>query len=277
MLKIGAHVSISGGIHKSLEREIEVGGNCGQIFTHSPRGWSFDLPSDETVEKFREKYEEKVVDPMVIHESYLPNLATPKSNLYEKSLKATMREVEVAKKLGLEYINIHPGTHTGLGENKGVQKIIESLDQLETGGEVTVLLETTSGSGTTLGYAFEQISEIIEKTSIETGVTLDTCHSYAAGYDLATKEGLDEVLEEFDKKIGLDYLRVVHLNDSMHELGSRKDRHEHIGLGEIGEEGMRNIINDNRLTGLPFILETPSDSRRGDEDNIEKVKQLWEG
>ncbi len=275
MLKIGAHVSISGGIEKSIDREISVGGNCGQIFTHSPRGWSFDVPSNEECNKFRAKYEEENVEPMVIHEGYLPNLATPKEDLYSKSMEATKKEVLVAKKLGLEYINIHPGTHTGYGPDNGLNQIINSLNKLETNEEIEILLETTAGSGTTLGHTFDQIAKIIEETEIRTGVTLDTCHTFAAGYDLSTPDGLDRTLEEFDEKIGLSNLKLIHLNDSKHPLGSNKDRHEHIGLGEIGEDGMSNIINDNRLCDLPFVLETPNNDRRSDEGNIKKVKELW--
>lgn len=276
MLRVGVHVSISGGFDKSIDREIEIGGNCGQIFSHSPRSWGFDVPDDGEAEKFKERYEESRVSPLVIHESYLPNLATPKSDLYNKSFKATEKEVKVAKKLGLEYINIHPGTHTGFGEENGLNKIIDSLNELNTDDEVTILLETTSGSGTTLGYDFSQIGMIIDNTEIKTGVTLDTCHSYAAGYDFSTKEGLDDVLDDFDEDIGLEHLELIHLNDSAHEVGSKKDKHEHIGLGKIGEDAFRRLINDDRLRDIPFVLETPVDSRRGDKENIEKVKELRE-
>ncbi|PTD93863.1 endonuclease IV [archaeon SCG-AAA382B04] len=276
MLKVGVHVSISGDLFRAIDREREIGGNCGQIFSHSPRGWSFTFPSNEEAKNFRRKYRNKDVNPFVIHEAYLPNLATPKDELYKKSLKATKKEVEVAKKLDIRYINIHPGTHTGLGESKGLKKIIRSLNKLETGDGVIILLETTSGSGTMLGYSFEQISKILNETTINTGVTLDTCHSFAAGYDLSSKKAVNETLDEFDSTVGLDNLELIHLNDSKHGLGSKKDRHEHIGLGKIGEEGMKSIINNERLRDLPFVLETPENSKRGDKENIQKVKEFRE-
>ncbi|OKY78526.1 MAG: Endonuclease IV Nfo [Candidatus Methanohalarchaeum thermophilum] len=274
MLRIGAHVSISGGFSKSIDRIEKLGGNCCQIFSHSPRGWKFDVPSKEEGRDFMDRRKGSDVDPIVIHESYLTNLATPKDDLYRKSMDAMEKEVETAKRLGIKYINIHPGTHTGLGEEKGLKKISDSLNKLKETEDIEILLEMTSGSGTTLGYNLDQIREIIENSKVPTAVTLDTCHVFSAGYDLATENGLDEFTNEFDAKIGLNKLKLIHLNDSKFPLGSNKDRHEHIGEGKIGEEGMKRIINHEKLRNLPFILETPEDDKKGHKENIKKVKEL---
>ncbi len=226
MLKIGAHVSISGGFHKAIDRENEIGGNCGQIFTHTPRGWKFSVPDENEGEKFRKKYK-KEIKPIIIHEAYLPNLATPKDELYKKSMDAMRKEIKTAEVLGLKYINIHPGTHTGYGEQNGMEQVIDSLNQLndELEPDVEILLEMTAGKGTTIGYEFEQIKTMMDESEIGTGVTLDTCHTFSAGYDLKSEEGLNDSLEEFNDLIGIENLKIIHLNDSKHELGSNKDRH----------------------------------------------------
>lgn len=277
MLKIGAHVSISGGFHKSINREKEIGGNCGQIFSHSPRSWNFSIPNEEESKLFREKYNEDI-KPIVIHESYLPNLATPKEELHKKSMDAMRKEIKTADSLNIKYINIHPGTHTGFGEDNGIKKIIRSLNKLyeELNPSVEILLENTAGKGTTIGYTFEQLKRIMDGTKIETGVTIDTCHAFSAGYDLKSKDGLDEVLKKFDEILGLENLRIIHLNDSKYDLGSERDRHEHIGEGKIGKEAMKRIINHSLIKDKPFILETPEENGKGHKDNIKVVKKLRE-
>ncbi len=277
MLKVGAHVSISGGIYKSINRVKDLGGNCGQIFSHSPRGWKFSVPSEEESERFRDNYNDDV-RPIVIHEAYLPNLATPKDGLYKKSMDAMRKEIKTAEALGIEYINIHPGTHTGFGEDNGIEKIIKSLNDLneELEPSVEILLENTAGKGTTIGYTFEQLKRIMDGSNIKTGVTIDTCHAFSAGYDFKSQDGLDNVLEEFDEIIGLDELKMIHLNDSKYGLGSNRDRHEHIGEGKIGEEGMRRIINHDLIKDKPFVLETPEEKNKGHKENIKVVKKLRE-
>ncbi len=274
-MNIGAHVSISGGFTRAFDEIREIKGTCGQIFTHSPRTWRFPDANQEEAEKFKGIYRTKEIWPILIHESYLSNLATPKSDIYEKSMETMKKEVITANILGIEYIKIHPGSHLGQGEEKGLNQIAESLSELQPIlDDVTILLETTAGKGTDLGYTFEQLQYIREATEIETGVCLDTCHVFAAGYAITTHEGLNETLEELDTLIGLNQVKAVQLNDSKHPFRSRKDEHAHIGLGEIGEEGFEVFLNHPKIRNLPLILETPLDSARGHKENIEAVRRL---
>ena len=274
-MNIGAHVSIQGGFTKVFDEIKEIGGTCGQIFTHSPRTWRFPDVDLEEAEKFKIIYKTKKIWPILIHESYLTNLATPKPDTYKKSMAVMEKEARAAALLGIEYIKIHPGSHLGQGEQKGLDQIAESLSQLKPlMNSITILLETTAGKGTDLGYTFEQLQYIREKTVIETGICLDTCHVYAAGYDIATPEGLEKTIEDFDTVIGLPQLKAVQLNDSKHPFKSRKDEHAHIGMGEIGEEGFCIFLNHPKIRDLPLILETPADSVRGHKENIETVKVL---
>ena len=273
-MNIGAHVSIRGGFTRAFDEIREIGGTCGQIFTHSPRTWRFPDIDEEEAKKFKDLYQKREIWPILIHDSYLTNLATPKEDVYQKSLANMGKEITAAHMLGIEYIKIHPGSHLGQGELVGLDQIAESLSKLESPKGVTILLETTAGKGTDLGHTFEQLQYIREKTVIDTGVCLDTCHVFAAGYDITTHEGLDKTLEEFDTHIGLNYLKAVQLNDSVHPFQSRKDEHAHIGLGEIGEEGFAVFVNHPVIQKLPLILETPADSVRGHKENIEKVRAL---
>lgn len=274
-MNIGAHVSIRGGFTSAFEKIKEIGGTCGQIFTHSPRAWRFPDIDLEEAKRFKKIYRTKEIWPILIHESYLTNLSTPKLDIYEKSMDVMKKEVTAAMMLGIEYIKIHPGSHLGQGEEKGLNQIAESLTKLEPFmNDVTILLETTAGKGSDLGYTFEQLQYIRETTTIQTGICLDTCHVYAAGYDIGTAEGLDSTLEELDTVIGLAQLKAVQLNDSRHPFRSRKDEHAHIGMGEIGEEGFRVFLNHSKMKSVPLILETPVDSIRGHKENIEAARAL---
>lgn len=274
-MNIGAHVSIRGGFTKAFDEFREINGTCGQIFTHSPRTWRFPDIDEEEAAKFKEIYKTREIWPILIHESYLTNLATPKKDIYEKSMETMKKEVNAATIMGIEYIKIHPGSHLGQGEQKGLNQIAESLSEMEPIiNDVVILLETTAGKGTDLGYTFEQLQYLRETTTIETGICLDTCHVYAAGYDIGTPEGLDKTLEELNSTIKLAQVKAVQLNDSKHPFNSRKDEHAHIGLGEIGEEGFKVFLNHPKIRDLPLILETPADSLRGHKENIEAVKAL---
>lgn len=274
-MNIGAHVSIRGGFTKAFDEIREIGGTCGQIFSHSPRTWRFPDADEEEAEKFKQIYRKKEIWPILVHESYLTNLATPKPDTYEKAMDTMKKEVLTAQLLGIEYIKVHPGSHLGQGEEKGLTQIAESLSALDPlTEEVVILLETTAGKGTDLGHTFEQLQYIRDHTVIKTGVCLDTCHVYAAGYDIATPEGLDKTLEELDSVIGLDQVKAVQLNDSKHPFDSRKDEHAHIGLGEIGEEGFKVFVTHPTIQKFPLILETPVDSIRGHKENIETVRAL---
>jgi deoxyribonuclease-4 len=276
-MNIGAHVSISGGFSKVIERIKDIDGTCGQIFTHSPRTWKFpEIDSDEAAE-FKSVYQKKEIWPILIHDSYLPNLASPKKNIYQKSMQNMKKEIEAAQILGIEYIVIHPGSLLDQGEQEGLTQIADSLSQFAEsahGADVTILLETTSGKGTDVWYTFEQLQYIRETTDMPTGVCLDTCHMFCAGYDITSVDGLEETISCIDTTVGLTQVKAVHLNDSKHPFGSKKDEHAHIGRGEIGEHGFKIFLNHPAIENLPLILETPEDKTRGHKENIHTVRAL---
>ncbi|MDY6788435.1 MAG: deoxyribonuclease IV [Candidatus Nanohaloarchaea archaeon] len=278
MLKIGAHVSVSGGFPKALERMEAIGGNCGQVFVHSPRGWSFsDLDQDE-VKEFRKQYDERNIGPITVHSAYLINLATPKEGLLKKSKKALKGELERASKLGMEYVVFHPGSHTGAGVEQGIQNISDALSDIasEIPPNVKLLLENSAGAGTSLGRTAEELKEMIKGSGVgddKLGVCIDTCHAFAAGYDIRSAQGVEEMVEDFEAHVGWENVPVIHLNDSKHPFDSNKDEHEHIGEGEIGDKGMKAVLNNEKIREKPLVLETPVDSK-GYAENIEKAKIL---
>lgn len=278
-IRIGAHVSISGGMDKAIERQEEIGGNCGQIFAGSPRTWSVSEYSEEEGEDFQEMRDGKDQNPYVIHSTYLVNLATPKDDLFEKSLNCLQSELDAASTLGVEYVVFHPGAHTGSGRETGVKRIAEGIDELDIPGNVTLLLENTAGKGTTLGKSFGELRDMIkhaETPDEKIGVCIDTCHAHAAGYDLVSNEGFEDFIQEIKEDIGLEKIEVLHLNDSKDERGSEKDNHQDIGYGNIGDEGFSNLVNAEEFEDLPMVLETPSDKRAGYKENLEKILELRE-
>lgn len=275
--RVGAHVSISGGVEKAVERQEEESGNCGQIFAGSPRTWSVSEYEDGDGEKFMTARDERDQHPYVIHSTYLVNLATPKNELFEKSLNCLQSELEAAEKLGVEYVVFHPGAHTGSGRNNGIERIAEGLDELEIPEGVTLLLENTAGKGTTLGRSMEELRQMMQQAETDEeklGVCIDTCHAHAAGYDLVSEDGFQDFLREIEEELGLDSVKVLHLNDSKDERGSEKDNHEDIGHGEIGEEGFRNIVNAEEFEEVPMILETPQNYLDSYRENIEKLRDV---
>ena len=278
-IRIGAHVSISGGMDKAIERQEEIGGNCGQIFAGSPRTWSVSEYSEEEGNEFQELRNEKGQNPYVIHSTYLVNLATPKEDLFEKSLNCLQSELDAAATLGVEYVVFHPGAHTGSGRDTGVKRIAEGIDELDIPENVTLLLENTAGKGTTLGKSFGELRDMIKHADTpdeKIGVCIDTCHAHAAGYDLKSEEGFEDFIQEIKEDIGLEKIEVLHLNDSKDERGSEKDNHMDIGYGEIGDEGFRNLVNAEEFEDLPMVLETPSDKRAGYRENLEHILKLRE-
>ncbi len=276
MFRLGAHVSVGGGIHRAVEREEETGGNCGQIFVGSPRGWKVNQPDMEEAKRFRELVEEKDIKPWIVHSTYLINLATPKEELGRKSVETMQAEINVTSKLGIPYYTFHPGAHTSAGGEEGIENIASRLSELDIPDNIRVLLENTSGKGTTLGKTFSELSDMIELSDHgydKLGVCLDTCHMYSAGYDFSSQAKLDMVLDEIEDTVGNENLRFLHLNDSKYGYASEKDAHEHIGLGKIGDEAFRLFINHGELRKKPMVLETPVDDR-GFAWNIRKVKEL---
>ena len=284
-MKIGCHISIAGGIDNSVKRAEELGCSTMQIFSKNASTWREKILKKDEVESFRENLKNSNINPVFIHTSYLINLASPSDELYFKSINAFIEEMKRADLLlaGLPYpyLIIHPGAHTGAGEEYGIQRVIRALNIiLEKSADLNlktmILLEDTAGSGTHLGYNFYQLKRMIEGTKDRKriGICFDTCHAFAAGYNLSHQEGIKQTLEEFEKYIGLDKLKVIHLNDSKFPLGSRKDRHMHIGKGYIGLEGFKVLVNHKYLKDLPFILETPKHDEKDDQKNIDLVKSL---
>ncbi|AXG09430.1 deoxyribonuclease IV [Haloplanus rubicundus] len=273
-MRVGAHVSVAGGVDNAVDNQRDVGGNCGQIFTHSPQVWQDPNVDDDEATAFREGTAEHLDGPWVIHSSYLVNLCTPKDDLRAKSVESMQREVDAADKLGIEYVNVHLGAHTGAGVDGGLDNAVSALDELDVPEGVTVLVESDAGSGTKLGGDFEHLAAVLEESTHDLGVCLDTAHAFAAGYDLSTPAGVDETVDEFDDVIGLEHLHCLHLNDSKHACGTNKDEHAHVGEGEIGVDGMRRIVGHPDLRDRPFVLETPTEDGKSFAWNIDRVHEL---
>ncbi|MEN3034678.1 MAG: deoxyribonuclease IV [Candidatus Methanosuratincola sp.] len=275
VIRVGVHVSIAGSIALSVDRAANSGCDTFQIFTRNPRGWAFsDIPEDVRF-SFISKVRASKLSPVVAHMPYLPNLASPSREIYEKSLRTLEAEVDRCDRLEIPYLVTHLGSHMSSGEESGRKRVAEALDSaFSKGCRCMILLENTAGQRNSLGNRFEDICAIIEKTGSpeKVGVCLDTCHAFAAGYDV--RLGFSSVLDELENAIGLEKLKVIHMNDSVGDLGSHLDRHEHIGLGKIGESGFVNILSDKRIWDLPLIMETPVDQRRDDRGNIKKLREL---
>jgi deoxyribonuclease-4 len=284
---LGCHLSIAGGLEEVFSQAEELGINALQIFSHNARSWKMGELRPGEAERFRQRWQASRVEYIVIHTIYLINLASPEEGLYRRSIEAVVKELERAAQLGIPQVNTHIGAHKGLGPEWGLRRARAALEEVLSRTEglpVKLLLENTAGEGTVLGSAFRELAYLLEADDRgrgRLGVCLDTCHALAAGYELATAEGLEETLAELDRAVGLERLALVHLNDSQYKRGSHKDRHQHIGEGEIGLEGFRNIVNHPALRELPFILETPKlayeDERLdsdADEINLERVRRL---
>lgn len=276
-MRIGVHVSIAGKIYEAIDRAKELGCETIQIFSRNPRGWKVAKLDPKDAEEFRRRKAEAGIFPVLVHIPYLINLATPDDMLLDKSISAYIEDLKRADMLGAEYFVTHLGSHVGSGEKAGIKRFADSLNKILklAKPKCTILLENTAGSGNHLGYKFDHIKKILArvKNKSKIGICLDTEHAYAAGYDIATKKGLDKMLNEIDDKVGLDRLNAIHFNDSMVKLGSRVDRHQHIGEGEIGKEGMRRIAKHPKLRDLPFIMETPKKNPIDDMKNIMVVKR----
>lgn len=262
---LGCHLSISGGLHRAFEQAEKLELSAMQIFSHNARSWRMKPLSPEEIEAFKSKWAESAVQYVVVHTSYLINLASPKPDVYERSIEALTHEIERAGRLGIPHVNTHVGAHLGAGVEAGLERIVAALDRVlespesQQYSDVMVLLENDAGTGTSLGAEFEELGLILDNVSHggRFGICFDTCHGFAAGYDFTSPGGLESMLTQMERAFGLERLKLIHANDSKHPLGSRRDRHEHIGRGHIGLEGFRRIVNHPRLRDLPFILETP--------------------
>ena len=276
-MQVGCHVSISGSIDKSIDNAVKRECSAFQIFTRNPRGWHAKDLTKEDIDLFKSKLKESKIDRLATcaHMPYLPNLATPKNDGFEKSVKTLINEVERCAQLGIPYLVTHLGSHLGTGEEAGIKKLVEALTKAgQTKNDVMILLENTAGQKNSVGSDFEQLGEIFKQLKPEKkfGVCLDTCHAFVAGYDLRTEEKVKETFKEFDKHVGIKNLKILHLNDARGELGCNLDRHYHLGLGGIGEEGIKSVVKFANKKKIPIILETPIDDDRDDFENVKIAK-----
>lgn len=273
---IGVHISIAGSIDQAIDRAGDLGCDTIQIFSRNPRGWKTKPLIPEEVKKFKRKREEFGIRPVLVHIPYIINLAAPKDKLWKISINSYIEDIKRTDLLGAEYLITHLGAHTGSGEEEGLKRFCQGLKQVITISKpkTTILLETCAGQGTSLGHKFEHIRYIFDNVkSKKLGVCLDTCHVYAAGYDIATEEGLKDSVKKFDEIIGLSNLKVIHLNDAKGKLGSHLDRHEHIGKGSLKEAGIKRILTHPKLKNLPFIMETPKEKDSDDIINIKNARR----
>lgn len=276
---LGVHVSTADKIYKACDRAHELKCQTMQIFARNPQQWSTGSLDSADVEEFNVRRKKFKIDPVFIHISYLINLASPDPKLYQGSIKAYINDIREADRLKADYIVTHMGSHKETSEEEGIQRLIVALNKIieaTKDSEVGILLENTSGSGSWLGYKFEHQQKIIAgiKDKSRLGLCLDTAHAYLAGYDISSKVGLDSMLEEIESLVGIKLIKLIHLNDAAAELASHHDRHDHIGKGHIGIEGMKRIINNPRLKNIPMVLETPKEDESSDANNLATVRKL---
>jgi deoxyribonuclease-4 len=278
---IGFHVSISGSIDMAVDRALEAKCTAFQLFTRNPRRWDYKPLGEEEVRTFAEKRARAGFKRVVAHMPYLPNLASPADGIIKKSRASLSAEVDRCGRLGVDYVVAHIGSHMGKGSMVGVRNVVEACNEAldANPNSTSVLIENTAGQKNSVGARFEELRMILDGVtqSERAGVCFDTCHAFAAGFDLSTPEGVDEMLGIFDDTVGLKNLKVVHLNDSKGFRGSNLDRHDHIGMGRIGERGFRAFLSQPAITRLPLLMETPQDDRRSDEDELAYVRALIAG
>jgi len=276
-------MSVAGGLEHAFQAGVAAGCDCLQIFVKNQRQWAAPPLTEEQVARYREAEGATGLTPVVAHATYLLNLASPDRVTRDKSIRCMIDELQRCEALGVDGLIFHPGAHLDDTMEAGIERIAEALDQVHqscAGFESMILLETTAGQGTAIGWRFEQISRIIDRTKQpeRLGVCLDTCHLFAAGYDFRTTEGYEAMIGEMDATFGVERIKCIHTNDSKRECGSRVDRHEHIGKGRIGKGGFAHFVNDKRFAGVPMILETPKgkDGRGSDLDkvNLKRLRKL---
>ncbi len=279
---LGCHLSISGGLEQTVARAQALQINALQIFSHNARSWKMGALKPDEAKRFIERRRHAHIEYVVIHTIYLINLASPDPKNFKLSVQALQDEVQRAGELNIPHVNTHIGAHLGQGVEKGLERIAEAINsvlaspQAKNAPDVKILLENSAGEGTELGATFAELGAVLNniKDKSRVGVCIDTCHAFAAGYELTTPQGLEKTLKELDREIGLEHLELIHLNDSKFPLGSRRDRHEHIGQGHIGLEGFRLIVNHPTLREKPFILETPKDDEQSDPKNLAAIRSV---
>ena len=284
-LRVGFHVSIKGGIQNSITNALDIGCTAFQIFTRSPRQWRLPELVEADVESFKTYLKKSGIEKnsVAVHMPYLPNLAGPDGELFEKSVNSFTSELIRCSQLGIEYLVIHLGSHKDLGRDHGVNQLLKSCGQavdnykssFKKNLDVTILLENSAGQKGSIGSKLEELGEILDKLSNKTYcVCLDTCHAFASGYDLRTEEACNRFINEFDKTVGLESLKFIHLNDSKHEIGSHRDRHELFGHGKIGTKGLSTIINDKKMGNVPMVMEPDFVSLEEDAKNLKLIRKL---
>jgi deoxyribonuclease-4 len=278
---LGAHFSIAGGLHKAIFTASEYGCTALQIFTKNSNQWRERILTDDEIERFNQAREQTGIKSISSHTSYLINLGSPDKSKFNRSIKALKYELVRSSQLGISRVIMHPGSHMGKGEEKGLRRVALGINKtFDAAPKITcrLLLETTAGQGSNLGYTFEHLARISELVEAEEqiGFCFDTCHTFAAGYDLRTRSAYQKTMRAFDHILGLDRLCAIHLNDAKKGLGSKRDRHEHIGKGAIGIDAFRCIMNDPRLRSVPKILETPKGKGPDDFDrmNLKLLRSL---
>jgi deoxyribonuclease-4 len=278
-MQIGCHVSISGGVDKAVDNAVKRKCSAFQIFTRNPRGWKAKNLEDQEVSSYKKKIENSEIDRLstCAHMPYLPNLASPNKEPYEKSVDTLVNEVKRCGVLGIPYLVTHLGSHLGTGEENGIKQLVKAYNKAgQIKNNVTILLENTAGQKNSVGSEFEQLNSILTqlKPADRFGVCIDTCHAFVYGYDLRTEKTVKETFSKFNDTVGWEQLKILHLNDARGELGSKLDRHYHIGLGNIGEKGLGAVVKLANKKKIPIILETPIDDVRDDFENINIVKKL---
>jgi deoxyribonuclease IV len=277
---LGAHMSTSGGIHRAVDRATSIGCTALQVFTKNNNQWNAKPLGEGEIENYKRKIADARIAPVVAHDSYLINLCALNTDILRKSRAALVEELTRCELLGIQLLNFHPGSHGGAGEEDGIKRVIESLNLVHEktkGFKVMSVVEATAGQGTAVGDRFEHLERIVNgvEDPERMAVCIDTCHIFAAGYELRTESGYEKTIREFDEIVGISRLAAFHCNDSKKEFGSHVDRHEHIGKGAIGLEGFSFLMNDRRFASIPKILETPkSDDLHEDVENIRTLKSL---
>lgn len=278
MRRLGVHTSIAGGLHLSLERAHALGCNTMQIFSHNPRGWSVKPISGEEAQVFRSLRQWLDISPVYIHTSYLINMAAGDEILREKSAGMLVTEIDRADEIGAEYVILHTGSASGYAESLARKRAIDALKEVSQRGrwKAGLLLENTAGERGDISSTIQALAEIMEgvKGIFISGVCIDTCHAFAAGYDIREMRCVKQISDEVEKYMGSDKVKLIHLNDSKGESGSHTDRHEHIGIGKIGVRGLNQFINSRPFRDIPLILETPKKTESDDSANLEKVRKL---
>ena len=284
-VQIGFHVSIAGGLQNAVDNALKIGCTAFQIFTRNPRGWAEKVLDARDVQMFKLKLRHSGInsDAVAVHMPYLPNLSAPNGELYKKSIDSLVSELQRCIQLEIPNLVIHLGSHLGSGPQNGIDQLANSVNTATDNsksfgrkkGKVILLLENSAGQKNSIGSKLEDIRTILDKISSKNvGICIDTCHAFAAGYDLRSEKKNDDFVDKIDSVVGLENLRLVHLNDSKNEIGAHIDRHEHIGLGKIGVKGMAAILKNRKLKGKPIIMETKEDSVRNNLDNLRVALDL---